>query len=215
MLILGALIISITTSAHAPSTYWIMLREDGPIPENATENLYVNDSVWFRNVDSRENITHTISIDIDNDGNFTGKVDVQSKPLTSFCDRNEEGNKSDKDCEVVFKITFNLNSTYLSGNYSFEDRRSDGNVSIGRLYVRSDIHLQSENNQTVKQITNDTNEVDSVNVNTQNLTEEKNNQNMIAVSIISAMAAISLLGVLSILTRRGGLNEIPIKEQEE
>ena len=85
---------SFPSAAHAPSTFMIILKSDGPVPGNATNNLWINDSVWFRNVDTTENQTHTVVIDMDGDGLFNGSEDISSNPLTATCELDDEGNLS-------------------------------------------------------------------------------------------------------------------------
>ena len=188
--------ISLPTVAHAPSTFMIILRDDGPVPGNATENLWINDSVWFRNVDTTENQTHTVVVDIDGDGLFNGSEDITSTPLTATCELDEEGNKSDSSCEVVLIVTFNETNGYTSGWYGFEDRRSDGNSTAGMLYVRPDNHTMMTDS-TDSQNTNES--IDSATQQTKLETESAKNGlevELILLSIASGFAALSVMLIM-------------------
>ena len=97
-----------SASAHEPNTFTVIIGEGEPTPTNVTgQILFTNDSVWFRNVDSRENITHQIRIDIDRDGLFNGTDDLSSGNLDDSCELDENGSKVNEECEVIFKVLFN------------------------------------------------------------------------------------------------------------
>ncbi len=177
-------------SAHEPNTFTIIVGEDEPIPNNVTgQVLFTNDSVWFRNVDSRENITHQIRLDIDGDGMFNGTEDISSGELYSSCELDENGTKVDEECEVIYKVLFNETTGLISGIFHYEDVRSDGIVYTGRLVVNKDVH--TTNVGPDPNYSTENNDDESV-------THSDNNRQMLIVMSMSAgIAAIAILMILS------------------
>ena len=177
-------------SAHEPNTFTIIVGEDEPIPNNVTgQVLFTNDSVWFRNVDSRENITHQIRLDIDGDGLFNGTEDISSGELYSSCELDENGTKVDEECEVIYKVLFNETTGLISGIFHYEDVRSDGIVYTGRLVVNKDVH--TTNVGPDPNYSTENNDDESV-------THSDNNRQMLIVMSMSAgIAAIAILMILS------------------
>ena len=142
-IILSCLFIPSAT-AHEPNTFTMIIGEDEPIPRNITgQTLFTNDSVWFRNVDDRENITHQIRLDIDGDGFFNGTEDIISGNLSSSCELDENGTKINDECEVVFKVLFNETTGLISGIFYYEDIRSDGITYTGKIVVNKDQHFDN------------------------------------------------------------------------
>ena len=177
-------------SAHEPNTFTIIVGEGEPIPNNVTgQVLFTNDSVWFRNVDSRENITHQIRLDIDGDGLFNGTEDISSGELYSSCELDENGTKVNEECEVIYKVLFNESTGLISGIFHYEDIRSDGVVYTGRLVVNKDIH--TTNVGPDPNYSTENNDDESV-------THSDNNRQMLIVMSMSAgIAAIAILMILS------------------
>ncbi|MBA46272.1 MAG: hypothetical protein CMB31_06780 [Euryarchaeota archaeon] len=177
-------------SAHEPNTFTIIVGEGEPIPNNVTgQVLFTNDSVWFRNVDSRENITHQIRLDIDGDGMFNGTEDISSGELYSSCELDENGTKVDEECEVIYKVLFNETTGLISGIFHYEDVRSDGVVYTGRLVVNKDVH--TTNVGPDPNYSTENNDDESV-------THSDNNRQMLIVMSMSAgIAAIAILMILS------------------
>ena len=202
---------SLPAAGHAPSTFMIILKSDGPVPGNATNNLWINDSVWFRNVDTTENQTHTVVVDMDGDGLFNGSGDITSAPLMATCELDEEGNRTDPTCEVVLVVTFNRTNGFLDGWYAFEDRRSDGNSTAGMLYVRPDNHTMVTN----------TTDVSSTNESTESTTrqtevqaksnEEDAGTDHLLLSVASGFAAFSI--ILIMLREMRGSDTTPDSEE--
>ena len=151
--------------------------------------LFTNDSVWFRNVDSRENITHQIRLDIDGDGLFNGTEDISSGELYSSCELDENGTKVNEECEVIYKVLFNETTGLISGIFYYEDVRSDGIVYTGRLVVNKDVH--TTNVGPDPNYSTENNDDESV-------THSDNNRQMLIVMSMSAgIAAIAILMILS------------------
>ena len=85
-----------TTTAHDPTTFTVIVGENGTVPSNITgQVLFTNDSIWFRNVDNSENITHHLTIDMDGDGLYNGTEDISSGNLSSSCALDDNGTKLD------------------------------------------------------------------------------------------------------------------------
>ena len=130
-----------TTSAHDPTTFTVIVGENGAVPSNITgQVLFTNDSIWFRNVDDSGNNTHRLTIDMNGDGLFNGTDDLSSGNLSSSCELDENGTKVDSNCEVVWKVALNASTGLIAGTFDYIDERSDGNVTSGRFVVNLDDH---------------------------------------------------------------------------
>ncbi len=203
---------SLPAAAHAPSTFMIILKSDGPVPGNATNNLWINDSVWFRNVDTTENQTHTVVIDMDGDGLFNGSGDISSGPLTATCELDDEGNRTDPTCEVVLVVTFNQTTGYLDGWYTFEDRRSDGNSTTGRLYVRPDNHTMVSNTTNISNTNDPSNSVAQQTELETKPNEEESVAVLVMLSAASGFAALSILLIIMLREFRGSETTLDSEE---
>ena len=120
--------------AHEPDTFTVIVREDRHDP--AEVNLVVNDTVQYYNVDSRENITHVIGLDLNGDDDFDDEGEFSSGVLHSECDWD-----NDSDCRVAW--IFVINDTALVGNYILSDIRSDGTQIEVRLNIAADVHIEN------------------------------------------------------------------------
>ena len=128
-------ILSGVAVAHEPDTFTVIVREDRHDPSEV--NLVVNDTVQYYNVDSRENITHVIGLDLNGDDDFDDEGEFSSGVLHSECDWD-----NDTDCRVAW--IFVINDTALVGNYILSDIRSDGTQIEVQLNVAADIHPISQ-----------------------------------------------------------------------
>ena len=128
-------ILSGAVVAHEPDTFTVIVREDRHDPSEV--NLVVNDTVQYYNVDSRENVTHTIGLDLNGDNDFDDEGEFSSGVLHSECDWD-----NDTDCRVAW--IFVINDTALVGNYILSDLRSDGTEIEVRLNIAADIHPLSQ-----------------------------------------------------------------------
>lgn len=99
--------------------------------------IFETDAVFFRNVDSGENITHIISVDMDGDGQFGGAGDRTSVPLSNTCELDASGNKTDENCEVTFLVSFEAGD---AGAYDYRDVSSSGVEFYGCFVITSDSH---------------------------------------------------------------------------
>ena len=180
-----------SASAHDPNTFTIIIGEEGPIPTNVTgQVLFTNDSVWFRNVDSAENITHIIRLDIDGDGLFNGTEDISSGELHDSCELDENGTKVNEQCEVVFKVLFNESTGLISGVFDYEDISSNGTVYTGRIVVNKDVHTTNVGPNPNYSTENQDND--------EGVTHSDNNrQKLIVLSMSAGIAAIAILMIIS------------------
>jgi len=120
--------------AHEPDTFTVIVREDRHDPSEVS--LIINDTVQYYNVDSRENITHTIGLDLNGDNDFDDEGEFSSGVLHSECDWD-----NDTDCRVAW--IFVINDTALVGNYILSDIRSDGTEIEVRLNIAADVHIEN------------------------------------------------------------------------
>ena len=109
-------LLSVPVSAHEPKEYTMLLKQDGVTPNGVPEGILVTtDSLFFRNVDSRENTSHRILIDADGDGVFDGIDDIATAWLKSSCDLNETGERIDPNCEVTELVYLDPSNGLLPG----------------------------------------------------------------------------------------------------
>ncbi len=115
-LCISLILLSVPVSAHEPKEYTMLLKQDGVTPNGVPEGILVTtDSLFFRNVDSRENTSHRILIDADGDGVFDGIDDIATAWLTSSCDLNETGERIDPNCEVTELVYLDPSNGLLPG----------------------------------------------------------------------------------------------------
>ena len=188
-IILSCLFIPSAT-AHEPNTFTMIIGEEEVIPSNVTgQVLFTNDSVWFRNVDDRENITHQIRLDIDGDGLFNGTEDISSGDLYSSCELDENGTKINQECEVIYKVLFNESTGLISGIFHYEDVSSEGVVFTGRLVVNKDEH--TTNVGPDPNYSTEENNDDGVTY------TDNNRQGLVVLSMSAGIAAIAILMIIS------------------
>ncbi|MEC7042899.1 MAG: hypothetical protein VXW89_06280 [Candidatus Thermoplasmatota archaeon] len=179
-----------SATAHEPNTFTMIIGQEEVIPSNVTgQVLFTNDSVWFRNVDDRENITHTIRLDIDGDGLFNGTEDISSGELYSSCELDENGTKINQECEVIYKVLFNESTGLISGIFHYEDISSDGSVFTGRIVVNKDEH--STNVGPDPNYSTEVNNEDGVTY------TDNNRQGLIVLSMSAGIAAVAILMIIS------------------
>ena len=127
-------ILSGVAVAHEPDTFTVIVREDRHDPSEVS--LVINDTVQYYNVDSRENITHIIGLDLNGDNDFDDEGEFSSGVLHSECDWD-----NDTDCRVAW--IFVINDTALVGNYILSDIRSDGTEIEVSLNIAADVHIEN------------------------------------------------------------------------
>ena len=113
---ISLILLSSPVSAHEPKEYTMLLKEDGVTPNGVPSGILVTtDSLFFRNVDNRENTSHRILIDVDGDGEFDGIDDISTAWLTSSCELNETGQRIDSECEVTALVYLDPSNGLLPG----------------------------------------------------------------------------------------------------
>ena len=149
MMMLIMLSVSTNVQAHDPQNYTILLFEDGPTPEGVAPGILVeNDSLFVRNHDTRDNVSHRLVVDLDADGVFTGVDDYSTQWLKSSCDLNETGEKIDDNCNVHEIINLAASNGFLQGNISIKHQvKFDHNITEFDFFVNfgPDIHDMDEN----------------------------------------------------------------------
>ena len=106
-------------SAHEPKEYTVLLKDDGPTPNGISSGILVSsDSLFFYNVDKRENVTHRILIDVEGDGDFQGLDDISTPWLSGECQLNETGDRVDPDCQVTSLLLLDPSNGLLPSNIS-------------------------------------------------------------------------------------------------
>ena len=141
LILLAVSLLPASVVAHDAGTFTVIVKESGPAPNNP--QLVYNDSVWWYNVDSRENITHRIVWDSDSDGLYNGTLDWDSGNMSYECETAENGTKLDENCRVTYEIPFN--GTWGAGTYEYQDISSDGVINNGTIVVLSDTHTSDGN----------------------------------------------------------------------
>ena len=135
--------------AHDPQNYTILLFEDGPTPEGVVPGILVeNDSLFVRNHDTRENVSHRFVIDLDGNDIFTGVDDYETGWLNSSCELNETGEKIDENCNAHEIINLAASNGFLQGNISIKHQIKMGeNITEFDFFVNfgPDIHDMDEN----------------------------------------------------------------------
>jgi len=144
MMVLIMLSVSTNVQAHDPQNYTILLFEDGPTPEGVVPGILVeNDSLFVRNHDTRDNVSHRLVVDLDADGIFTGVDDYSTQWLNSSCNLNETGEKIDENCNVHEIINLAASNGFLQGNITIKHQiKLDDNIAEFDFFVNfgPDIH---------------------------------------------------------------------------
>ncbi len=131
MLILIFPLFAMPVAAHDPSTYTVIVREGNHSPNQVS--IIVSDTVQYYNVDDRENITHHIGLDLNDDGDFDDENEFSSGLLSGVCDWD-----NDSSCRRSWSLPFN--SSEMAGEYALTDYVSDGTEIHILLDVASDSH---------------------------------------------------------------------------
>ena len=113
------LLLAAPVSAHDAKEYTMLLKEDGVTPEEVSPGVLVStDSLFFFNVDSREEAAHRVLIDADGNGEFDGVDDIATAWLSPSCELDENGDKVDSECEVTELVLLDPSNGLLPGNIS-------------------------------------------------------------------------------------------------
>ncbi len=137
MMLVSLLLVS-PVSAHEPKEYTILLKEDGITPNGVSPGILVtSDSLFFYNVDGRENATHRILVDVEGDGAFDGVDDISTPWLSSACERNETGQKLDPSCEVTYLLLLDPSNGLLPSDVSMMHQIDFNETTEERSFVVS------------------------------------------------------------------------------
>lgn len=149
LLVIIMISIPANVQAHDPQNYTILLFEDGPTPEGVVPGILVeNDSLFVRNHDTRENVSHRFVIDLDGNDIFTGVDDYATGWLNSSCELNETGEKIDENCNAHMIINLSASNGFLQGNISIKHQIKIGeNITEFDFFVNfgPDIHTINDN----------------------------------------------------------------------
>ena len=139
---------STPAGSHDASALTVNIKQSNIEPNNA--NILLGDSVYWINLDSRENVTHRIVHDSDGDGLYNGSNDWDSGILLSWTPNgtciDENGNKT-LGCAVTFELYFNETSdigTYEYVNLVYLNETLIENRTF-TVTVKADIHLEAIN----------------------------------------------------------------------
>ena len=137
-----------SVSSHDASALTTNIKQLNVEPNTA--NILLGDSIYWINLDSRENITHRIVHDSDGDGMFNGTEDWDSGILLAWTSNgtciDETGNKT-PNCAVTYEIYFNDTSDI--GTYEYTDLIYENETLIENrtftVIVKTDSHMDAIN----------------------------------------------------------------------
>ena len=93
-----------------------------------------------------------VTLDVDNDGSYDGPDDLSSPWLTSSCELDEEGNKTDPECKVTFTLILGPENGILPGNISLlikiNENENITNHTMNASFTE-DVHTPPQNLQPV------------------------------------------------------------------
>tara|TARA_B100000029_G_scaffold455035_1_gene481956 strand:+ start:1705 stop:2289 length:585 start_codon:yes stop_codon:yes gene_type:complete len=145
---ISLILLTAPVSAHEPKEYTMLLKQDGVTPNGVSSGILVTtDSLFFRNVDNREDTSHRILIDSDGDGIFDGVDDFSTAWLTSSCELNETGQRVDPECEVTALVFLDPSNGLLPGTLGLLHQiEHNGSISESTFTVTfsDDIHTEPE-----------------------------------------------------------------------
>lgn len=152
-LLAAALIMLPPVTAHEAKDYTILLTSEGTSPDSVPEGVLVTtDRLFFMMVDNRNDTRHMIAMDVDNDGFYDGPDDLSSPWLTSSCELDEEGNKTDSECKVTYTLILGPENGILPGNISLlikiNENENITNHTLNASFAE-DVHMPPQNLQPV------------------------------------------------------------------
>ena len=149
-----ALIMLPPVTAHEAKDYTILLTSEGTSPDSVPEGVLVTtDRLFFMMVDNRNDTRHMVAMDVDNDGSYDGPDDLSSPWLTSSCELDEEGNKTDSECRVTYTLVLGPENGILPGNISLlikiYENENITNHTLNASFTE-DVHTLPQNLQPVE-----------------------------------------------------------------
>ena len=153
-LLAAALIMLPAATAHEAKDYTILLTSEGTSPDSVPEGVLVTtDRLFFMMVDNRNDTRHMVAMDVDNDGSYDGPDDLSSPWLTSSCELDEEGNKTDSECKVTYTLILGPENGILPGNISLlikiNENENITNHTLNASFTE-DVHTLPQNLQPVE-----------------------------------------------------------------
>lgn len=150
-LLAAALIMLPPVTAHEAKDYTILLTSEGTSPDSVPEGVLVTtDRLFFMMVDNRNDTRHMVAMDVDNDGSYDGPDDLSSPWLTSSCELDEEGNKTDSECKVTYTLILGPENGILPGNISLlikiNENENITNHTLNASFTE-DVHTPPQNLQ--------------------------------------------------------------------
>ena len=140
------------TSAHDQKEFNILITEDGLTPASINPGILVEtDTLFFRNVDERQDVQHRILVDADGDGVFEGIDDFSTEWISNSCELNETGQKVDDSCNQHALILLDPSNRLLPGNISMIHQIKENNETVDiDFYINfaQDIHINNDNAPT-------------------------------------------------------------------
>ena len=131
LMIFGSVLSLSSISAHDGEQYAIILAADELRPENASFELGVD--AYFRMGDDTENMSHNITVDINQDGVFN-ESDWNSGELVYLCETDENGTKNDSSCNKTSELLFNT----TTGIFPYKVELSNGVTMFGNITIEDD-----------------------------------------------------------------------------
>lgn len=137
----------IAAQAHTPGVFTVIIKDDRPYPDHIPEEtkLVEGGGVWFRMMDSTNNSTIRVSIDIDGNGYFNESEDYFSPWMVFECEYDENGTLLDSEC--VESDVFYFNGSNGTGIYDYQvERMVNGSHTdpwINTIFVGVDDHSES------------------------------------------------------------------------
>ena len=153
-LLVAALILLPSVTAHEAKDYTILLTSEGTSPDSVPEGVLVTtDRLFFMMVDNRNDTRHMVTLDVDRDGSYDGPDDLSSPWLTPSCELDEEGNKTDSECKVTYTLILGPENGIIPGNISLliniNENENVTNHTLNASFTE-DVHTPPQNPQPVE-----------------------------------------------------------------
>ena len=179
--------------AHEQETLNVIIVEDEARPGNVTDTAFVEgNSIVFRMRDNTENASMRISIDNNENGNFTDEGDNASSWLTRTCQLDDNGSLVDESCAVSYERTFDSAS---QGTYKYQIERKINDTIVETwqysITVHPDIHTEP-GQPTIGDCFGADCEEDEVSSNTEDGFELSSDNMLFAVMIFAAFGSVVL-----------------------
>ena len=108
------------------------------------------DRLFFMMIDNRNDTRHMVTLDVDRDGSYDGPDDLSSPWLTSSCELDEEGNRTDSECKVTYTLILGPENGIMPGNISLLIKINQNDNTTNHTLNASfteDVHTPPQNPQ--------------------------------------------------------------------